>query len=172
MIRKASISDCGKYRYELTREWDNTLPRVMFIMLNPSTADGKEDDPTVTRCINFAKDWGYGSLVICNIFAYRSADPNLLRKAGKSNGVEYIQGEYNNDYIEENAAAVDKVILGWGIRGSMLGDNDQKVIDLLRKLKIKMYYLELSLIWDMPCHPLMLKKTLTPKRYAPWKKEG
>jgi hypothetical protein len=57
MIKGAFIDPTGNYRYKLWRDWDKYKPRVTFIMLNPSTADGKEDDPTIRRCINFAKAW-------------------------------------------------------------------------------------------------------------------
>lgn len=173
MIRKATISQCGKYRYELTRTWDKELPKVMFIMLNPSKADGEEDDTTIRRCINYAKDWGYGSLVVCNLFAYRATDPDDLKAFGKKHGVQLmVEGteDTNQIYIDENAVEADKVILAWGIRGNMFGGRDQLLINYLRTLRVKMYYLELSSIWEMPCHPLMLKKNLKPKRYRPWKK--
>jgi len=61
----------GDYRYHLWRTWDETRPRLLWVMLNPSTADGETDDPTVRRCIGFSKGWGYGSIEIVNLFAYR-----------------------------------------------------------------------------------------------------
>lgn len=78
MDKGAIISGCGKYRYSLWRTWDKKLPKVMFIMLNPSTADAYEDDPTIRRCINFAKSWGYGGIVVGNLFAYRATNPKKL----------------------------------------------------------------------------------------------
>ena len=69
--RWAEISNDGQYRYLLGRRWDATLPECTFVMLNPSTADAKQDDPTIRRCINFAKSYGCGSLLVGNLYAFR-----------------------------------------------------------------------------------------------------
>ena len=69
--RNAELSACGKYRYRLSRIWDDKKPLVLFIMLNPSTADAEQDDPTIRRCIAFAKNWGYGGFMAGNLFAFR-----------------------------------------------------------------------------------------------------
>lgn len=71
----------GDYRYLLWREWNSNDKTVSFIMLNPSRADGSVNDPTITRCINFAKAWGYGRLEVVNLFAYRTPKPSLLKQA-------------------------------------------------------------------------------------------
>ena len=76
---EAMLSVDRKYRYVLTRTWDETLSNIMFVGLNPSTADETTDDPTIRRCINFAKSWGYGGLYMVNLFAYRSTNPNNIR---------------------------------------------------------------------------------------------
>lgn len=76
----ATISDCGTYRYTLDRVWDTTLPLALFVMLNPSTADAREDDPTIRRCRTFAAREGCGSLTVVNLFALRATDPAELRK--------------------------------------------------------------------------------------------
>ena len=74
----AEFSPCGTYRYSLERTWDVDLPRCAFVLFNPSTADALEDDPTIRRCIGFADRWGFGSLEIVNLFAFRSTDPKGL----------------------------------------------------------------------------------------------
>src|ERR1700684_272716 len=78
MEREAVISDCGKYRYLLRRAWDHTKPRVLFVMLNPSTADASIDDPTIRACIRLCKAHGFGSFEVVNLYAWRSTDPQAL----------------------------------------------------------------------------------------------
>ncbi len=74
----AGFSRCRRYRYWLRRSWDTTLPQCAFIGLNPSTADADTDDPTLRRCVDFAKQWGCGSLLLVNLFALRATDPRAL----------------------------------------------------------------------------------------------
>jgi hypothetical protein len=81
----ATFSRCGKYRYTLRRAWDDG-PFVAFVGLNPSTADAKADDPTIRRCIRYAKDWGFGGLVMINLFAYRATNPDDLPTDGTATG--------------------------------------------------------------------------------------
>jgi hypothetical protein len=111
------------YRYTLTRTWDSG-PTVAFIGLNPSTADETVDDPTIRRCIGFAKRWGYGTLVMLNLFAFRATDPRVMRAAGDPIGPE------NNAYIQAVAAEAGDVVAAWGVHGSYLG-RDRAVRDLL-----------------------------------------
>ncbi len=82
MKRSAELSPCGRYRWWLRREWPGGNGQVVcFMMLNPSTADAEIDDPTIRRCIQFAKDWGYSTLSVRNLFAYRATDPKALLHA-------------------------------------------------------------------------------------------
>lgn len=76
----ATFSPCERYRYHLWRVWDDEKPILVWIMLNPSTADAEKDDPTIRRCIAFAKRDGYGGVSIRNVFAYRATDPRELEK--------------------------------------------------------------------------------------------
>ena len=87
MVRTATISDDGLYRYDLTRRWGEG-PVVLWIMLNPSTADGLQDDPTIRRCIGFTKAWGWNGLAVVNRYAFRSADPKALLSAKNPMGPE------------------------------------------------------------------------------------
>ena len=98
MLRSAAFSPCRRYRYCLSRVWNPKLPSVMFVGLNPSTADEQEDDPTVRRCIGFARNWNFGGLILVNLFAYRSTDPaDLLR-------VDDPVGPGNDKHILASAA--------------------------------------------------------------------
>lgn len=115
MIKTAEISECGKYRYNLTREWDDALPRMLFIMLNPSTADAEIDDPTITRCINRARSSGFGSVEVVNLFAYRATDPRELKKTDSPTGVE------NNQFICLAIARAHTVVCAWGTHGKLHG---------------------------------------------------
>jgi len=74
----AIFSEDRKYRYALWRIWDAEKPKIMFIGLNPSTANEDQNDPTIRRVIRFAKDWGYGGVYMMNLFAVVSADPKVL----------------------------------------------------------------------------------------------
>ena len=88
----AKLSECRKYRFALWRTWDDSKPYVMFVGLNPSTADETTDDPTLTRCINYAKSWGFGGVCMANIFAYRATEPSDMKAATDPIGSE------NNDW--------------------------------------------------------------------------
>ena len=146
----AIISECGKYRYQLWRIWNDQLPKVLFIMLNPSTADANEDDPTIRRCIAFAKSWGYGGLFVGNLFAYRSTNPSNLKK------VDTPIGPWNTAHVISMFNRSDKAICAWG--------NGQSPPNYFKGLLPKFYYLELSKD-GIPKHPLYLKGNLQPKRY-------
>lgn len=74
----AEFSVCKKYRYQLFRVWDKTKPKIAFIGLNPSTANENENDPTIRRVISFANSWGYGGIIMYNLFAIVGSDPAIL----------------------------------------------------------------------------------------------
>jgi hypothetical protein len=159
MIKKAFISGCNNYRYALDRIWDDTKPKVMFLMLNPSTADDSNDDPTIRRCIGFAKSWGYGGLHVGNLFAYRSTDPKNLLTA-----IDPI-GEENKHYLKLMASQCDKVVCAWGNSGivnKLLKKNpDYKP---LLNFGLNTYYIDLCND-GTPKHPLYLKGDLSLKNY-------
>ena len=107
----AIFSDCERYRYVLSRAWDKTKGKVVFIGLNPSTADEMKNDPTITRMINFAKSWNYDKISICNLFAFRATFPQDLKKALDPIGSE------NDKLVSEEIKDTDKIILAWGNHG-------------------------------------------------------
>ena len=151
MKREAIISKCGKYRYSLVREWNKNKGKVLFIMLNPSTADDKEDDNTIIRCINFAKDWGYGGLMVGNLFAYRTTYPKELFKTKEPEGKENLK------YIKQMIKDADLVICAWG-------NNQGSPPKYLREIT-DLYYLKLVDNGTTPGHPLTLKKDTKPKKF-------
>ena len=106
----AVISDCGRYRYELSRKIPHESEKSLcFICLNPSTAGAKEDDPTVRRCMRFARDWGYGGLYIVNLFAWRATDKNVLLREPESK-----VGRDCDHYIDKCVTACDMTVAAWG----------------------------------------------------------
>lgn len=109
----AIFSTNRKYRYVLYRSWDHTLPRIAFIGLNPSKADENINDPTVRRCINFAKKWGYGSLLVGNIFALKSTDPNELY------GAKDPVGPFNDTWLDKIFNDADTTVACWGTHGNL-----------------------------------------------------
>lgn len=110
--KDAVISDCGTYRYLLRRTWDHNRQRALFVMLNPSTADADNDDPTIRSCIRLCRFWGYGSFEVVNLFAFRSTDPNALLDAADP------VGPRNIDVIEAAANRCDAIICAWGAHKS------------------------------------------------------
>lgn len=112
MKKSADISECGKYRYLLRRMWA-IGDSVLFIMLNPSIADASIDDPTIRRCIGFAKGWGYGSISVCNLYAYRATNPDELDLLTSSKLVGIKNGEILKSIRNES----DKIIVAWGTKG-------------------------------------------------------
>ena len=147
----ALMSSCGKYRYQLWRIWDDSLPKVLFIMLNPSTANHEHDDPTIRRCTGFAHGWGCGGLYVGNLFAYRSTDPKRLRK------VENPVGDENNKYLLEMTAKTDLIVIAWGSNPPKVECNSLKGINA-----DELHYLELAKNGH-PKHTLYLRKELYPK---------
>lgn len=156
----AVLSKCGKYRYSLTRIWDVTLPRVLFIMLNPSTADAEINDPTIRRCMGFAKDWGYGGIYVVNLFALRATNPKDLL------GYTFVVGIQNEVWFRAMSDLSDLVVCAWG--NSPILDKLQKRLDHTWKplswINKPLNYLELSKD-GTPKHPLYLPKNLTPIPY-------
>ena len=157
---KANISDCGKYRYELHREWDKDKKKVLFIMLNPSTADHVEDDLTTRRCIKYAERWGYGGIIIGNIWPFRAKRPKHLRKW--LNDFIYSDGhgaaKTNEVHVKEMAKQADMIVCAWGCNYPGIPEWVDELGDL--------FYLELCKDNITPKHPLgNLSKDAIPTNY-------
>ncbi len=144
MQRTARFSPCSRYRYSLSRTWDKSLPRVLFIGLNPSTADDQCDDPTVRRCIGFAQRWGYGGLILVNLFAYRTTDPTGLTEVNDPVGPD------NDRWIAIEQTRAERVVAAWGNHGVLL-NRDNAVLENLTQV----YCLGITKP-GCPRHPLYL----------------
>jgi hypothetical protein len=105
------ISPCGLYRYTLTRSWGNG-PTLLFVMLNPSTADALTDDPTVRKCVGFAKRLGYQAIEIVNCYAFRTPKPAELYAAMRRH--VYVVGTENDEHIDKAIRRADRIVAAWG----------------------------------------------------------
>jgi len=141
----------GRYRYSLWRFWDKALSPLVWVMLNPSTADETQNDPTIRRCIGFARELGHGGIVVVNLFALRSTSPAALA-ADIGAGQDPI-GPKNNEHIASQVRAASRVICAWGPNG-MLKDRDKAVFRLLQECSEKVECLGLTKTTACPRHPL------------------
>jgi len=150
--RSAWMSDCRAYRYSLWRRW-GAGPYAMFVGLNPSTADEMSDDPTIRRCIGFAKAWGYEALCMTNLFAYRATKPADMLKQHDPIGPS------NDAHLQKLAAEAGVVVAAWGTHGTHKGRHLA-----VREMLPAMHYLRLTKDGH-PGHPLYLPASLRP---VPW----
>jgi hypothetical protein len=125
----AVLSPCRTYRYHLWRSWDTFLPTMAWIMLNPSTADADTDDPTIRRCIGFAKREGCGGISVRNVFALRAPDPSELSKHTDPFGPDNEKWLLMTRFI-----SVPKLILAWGAKkgGKRLLHHYRRVENIFR----------------------------------------
>ena len=148
----AVISSCGLYRYSLYRRWDRDLPLACFIMLNPSTADAGADDPTIRKCVGFARRWDCGRITVVNLFAYRATDPSRLKTASDPIGPD------NDVWIARavkgwpDGQPPKHIICAWGPKGRLFG-RAQTVRGTFRSCPLEAIRLARE---GEPCHPLML----------------
>lgn len=155
MVSKgAELSKDGMYRHTLWRFWEFNSKKVLWIMLNPSTADENNDDATIRRCINFTNSWGYSGLCVCNLFDFRAKEIADMKMAEKP------QRENNINVIVQTALRCDLVVCAWSNHGSYLG-MDEKVKKALLNEGIELHYLKLNKTGS-PSHPLYLKSDLVP----------
>lgn len=154
----AIISEDKKYRYSLWRVWQKKKPKVLFIMLNPSTADAETDDATIRRCRGYAEAWGYGGFFVGNLFPFRSPEPKDLLKC------ENPIGHNNEEYLKTMKEHCCLVVCAWG-NSSIVSKIEKRFPDY-KPLKhfYHLHYLELSKD-GTPKHPLYLPKSLTPIQY-------
>ena len=153
----AVYSPCERYRYALTRIWDPAGGKVMFVMLNPSTATEVQNDPTVERCERRARALGFGAFRVTNIFAWRDTDPRKMRAAADP------VGPANDAAILEGAAWADTIVCAWGSHGEHLLRGPH-VETLLRGTGRPLHHLGLTK-HGHPKHPLYIGYAHQPE---PW----
>ncbi len=145
------------FRYALWRNWDNHRPKIVFVGLNPSTADENQDDPTIRRCISFARTWGYGGVLIGNLFAFRATRPADLKKTPMPIGRD------NNKWLDTMIVVSGRVLACWGNHGSHLSQ-DRLFVDRYSDL----YCLAVNST-GAPVHPLYQPGSSIPSKYHPSK---
>lgn len=151
MKKQAILSQDRKYRYQLSRIWDEQKPKLLFIMHNPSDADAIIDDATTSRVINYVKKWGYGGVYVGNLYALRNTDPKAIKEKN------YPIDEHNIQHISGLIRLVEKVIYCWGF--------NKKEPEWLINLVDTPYCIDVS-TKGLPKHPLYLKKDLKYKLYS------
>lgn len=155
----AILSPCGRYRYRLERDLGaigSHHDSVAFIMLNPSTADAERDDPTIRRCIGYARLWGYRRLIVGNAYAWRSTDPAGLWTAPDPVGPD------NALHLEQIARDAELVVCAWGT--NIRPGRVEGVLAPIRRAGRTPHALKLT-GGGVPGHPLYLRRDLTP---FPW----
>lgn len=169
----ARISKCGLYRYSLWREWRGTHdpknwrwlgakdgagaelgdPKsCLFVMLNPSTADGEKDDATIRRCVGFAKAWKFERLEVVNLFAYRATKPRDV--LARQNARGDIIGVHNSEIMDEAARDAGLIVCGWGANATVLDPTHDHVETVRGWLRDKPMYALGFTADGQPRHPL------------------
>ena len=157
MKKDAFIDNSKKYRYMLMRQWNKDETNfVNFIMLNPSTADDKTDDPTIKSCIKLAQNWKFDGLYVTNLFALRSTDPKKLKTTKNPIGKE------NNKFIKKYASLCKLVVIAWGNKGTLF-NRDKEVIKLLNKIP-EIHCIKKTKTGH-PIHPLYTNRKTIPIKF-------
>jgi hypothetical protein len=153
----AIYSSCEKYRYSLTRVWNEKVQKLHFVMLNPSTATEIQNDPTVERCERRARTLNFGSFRVTNIFAWRDTDPKKMKCAKDPIGFR------NNEAILDGAQWADCTIAAWGNHGTYM-NRGLFVLGLLKKCSKPIFHLGISKA-GQPKHPLYISYTTLPEKW-------
>jgi len=153
----AAFSKCRRWRYLLWRRWDEKRPSANFLMLNPSTADETQLDPSCTRARDYAARWGFGGLLVTNIFAWRATDPEEMKAARDP------VGRGNDRAILRAAREAAIVVCAWGNHGTHM-NRSLNVLRNLRGAGLGLHVLRMNGSGE-PAHPLYLPATLEPGRW-------
>jgi hypothetical protein len=159
VVSEALFSPCGQYRYRLSRIWDPCKPRLLWVLLNPSTATELAEDATATRCAARARAMGFGGMVICNLFAFRTTRPAELIRAADP------VGPANDRILRASlwAPGVGMILCGWGVHAARIdrGAQTARVAAMLRRAGPPLCHLGLTAA-GAPRHPLYLPAGLQP----------
>lgn len=165
MNKSAILSACRTYRYTLTRVWDTSLPMACFIGLNPSTADERDDDPTIRKCMKYAIRWGFGGILMLNIFGFRATHPRDLKRARREGkdviGLHGNTFEHLHTYITDFNCRI--VVCAWGNTSGVATARGSQARIALATLPLR--YLKLNNDGS-PAHPLYLLDALEPLEWA------
>lgn len=154
--RTARISACSAFRYSLARKWGED-PSLVFVMLNPSTADAAVDDPTIRRCMGFAQRDGFDGIQVVNLYAYRATDPKALRACPDPIGPE--NNRFLHLLLAEQARHGTPVVAAWGALAD--ADRVEEVLTMVPSVKWRCLGLTKA---GAPRHPLYVRgdQPLTP----------
>jgi hypothetical protein len=158
----AWINPRGNRRYLLWRVFNPQGKTVAFVMLNPSDADAKEDDPTLRRCIGYAKTWGYGRLLVVNLFSVIGSDPKALKLHEQP---DLFGDRVNEAVLEDVLTSADLVVCAWGAH-TRIGHVSEQLLALARNHRVELHRLD-SNADGSPTHPLFLSKELRPEKWDP-----
>jgi hypothetical protein len=153
VVNAGQIAD-EPYRYLLWRRWADA-DSLLFVMLNPSTADAGRDDPTIRRCRGLAAAWGFGGVEIANLYAFRATDPRDLARARAPVGAR------NDDVLADAAARAGAIVVAWGIHGEA-----QRAAAVARLLAPRPLYCLGITRSGAPRHPLYVRRDVCAQRWA------
>ena len=146
----ARFSGCRRYRHVLWRSWEPGTGSVVFVGLNPSTADASANDPTIRRCIGFARDWGLGAMIMMNLFDARATDPAVMKRRRAP------LSRTNDAVLVEHARRATLVVGAWGVHGTHRG-RAGAVRALLAEHRIEARCFGLTASGE-PLHPLYQRR--------------
>jgi hypothetical protein len=150
----------GDYRYWLTRTWNPALPRLCFLMLNPSSAAEDVDDPTIRACCTFARNLGRGGIIVVNLYAYRATDPAAMLAQPPAVRV----GPDNDRWLVHWTKSAREVVCAWGADGE--ASRVDEVLTLLRENRVQPLCLRQTKSGH-PSHPLARGKGFIPRDTRP-----
>lgn len=153
-LSRVWYSQCDRYRYGLSRVWNNAKPGLLFIMLNPSTADEHRNDPTVARCETRARAMGFGGVMVANLFAYRATRPEDLKQAFAP------CGDANDAVLDHWLHVAGMTVAAWGVHGGHEGRGRE----LARRITVPLYHLGLTKDGH-PRHPLYVSFATAPEEW-------